>query len=126
MSADKPQNAEEDKPVELATTQIQAETTQQQQQEDENLKLRQAVRVQPVKISIMFLIPGILSLAFSITSNSQVLAFIGLGLTFWGALFLFVRPLRYVEGSLLDSISISTYTTIDRAVKDLKAKGKGY
>jgi hypothetical protein len=126
MSADKPQNAEEDKLIELTNTQIQVGTTQQQQQEDENLKLTQAVRVQPVKISIMFLIPGILSLAFSITSNSQVLAFIGLGLTFWGALFLFVRPLRYVEGSLLDSTSISAYTTIDRAVKDLKAKGKGY
>ena len=104
MSADKPQNAEEDKPIEITTAQIEVGTTQQQQ-EDENLKLRQAVRVQPVKISIMFLVPGILSLAFSITSNSQVLAFIGLGLTFWGALFLFVRPLRYVEGSLLDSTS---------------------
>jgi hypothetical protein len=55
-----------------------------------------------------------------------VLAFIGLGLTFWGALFLFIRPLKYVESSLLSSTAVASYTTIDRIVRDLKYKGKGY
>lgn len=128
MSADKTQHqrTEEDELTELTTTQIQVEPTEREQPEEGNMKLRQALRIQPIRISIVFLVPGILSLAFSIISNSQVLAFIGLGLTFWGALLLFVRPLRYVEGSLLNSTSISTYITIDRVVKDLKAKGKGH
>jgi hypothetical protein len=44
----------------------------------------------------------------------------------WGALFFFIKPVRYVQSSLLDSTAISTYTTIDRIVKDLKFKGKSY
>jgi hypothetical protein len=82
--------------------------------------------ISPLKISVLFLAPGILSLLFSVIENSQVLAFIGLGLTFWGALFLLVRPLKYVEGDLLDSEALSEYLTIDRITKDLKQKGHGY
>ena len=44
----------------------------------------------------------------------------------WGALFFFIKPVRYVQSSLLDSTAISTYATIDRIVKDLKFKGKSY
>jgi hypothetical protein len=39
---------------------------------------------------------------------STVLAFIGLGLTFWGALFLFARPIKFVKSILLDFTAIST------------------
>jgi hypothetical protein len=63
---------------------------------------------------------------FSVVENSQILAFIGLGLTFWGALFFFVRPLGYVQSSLLDWSAISSYSTIDRIIKGLKYKGKCY
>jgi hypothetical protein len=52
------------------------------------------------------------------------LAFIGLGLTFWGGLFLFVRPLKFVRSTILDSIAVSSYTTIDRITEDLNYKGK--
>ena len=77
------------------------------------------------RISVLFLVSGILSLAFSIYSDSQVLALIGLGLTFWGVLFLLLQPLKLVKGSLLYNSTVSTYTTIDRIVNDLKYKGKG-
>jgi len=90
------------------------------------LELRKVKRIPSGKIGIVFMVPGVLSLIFSIFNNSQVLAFIGLGLTFWGALFLFVRPVRYVRSSLLDSAAISSYSTIDRIIKDLKYKGKSY
>jgi hypothetical protein len=130
MCPDKTQRSEEaeDKSVELTTTQYMIETIKQLQTDIENLKseLRDLKRMPSGKISIMFMVPGVLSLIFSILNNSQVLAFIGLGLTFWGALFFFVRPVRYVESSLLDSTVVSTYSTIDRIVKDLKYKGKGY
>jgi hypothetical protein len=118
----------EDKSSELATTQYLVETVKQLLTDNENLKLelKKVKGIPSGKIGLAFIIPGALALIFSVLNNSNVLAFIGLGLTFWGALFFFVRPVRYVQSSLLDSTAISTYTTIDRIVKDLKFKGKSY
>jgi hypothetical protein len=126
MSTDKPQEPEEPKQqLEQPTPQYEVSISNQPQ-EDENVKLTRSKFLNSIRISLALLVPGILSLALSITANSQVLAFIGLGLTFWGALFLFVRPLHYVESSLLDSTALSAYLTIDRITKDLKQKGKAY
>ena len=118
----------EDKSAELSTTQYLVETVKQLQAENENLKLEltKSRRIPSGKIGIIFLIPGILSLAFSIYTTSSVLAFIGLGLTFWGALFFFVRPIKYVQSTLLDSTAITSYSTIDRIIKDLNYKGKSF
>lgn len=118
----------EDKKAELMTTKYLVEALKQMQAEVENLKLeiRSIRRIPSGKIGMAFIIPGVLALVFSILNNSNVLAFIGLSLTFWGALFFFVRPIRYVQSSLLDSTAISTYTTLDRIVKDLKFHGKSY
>jgi hypothetical protein len=130
MSSDKTQTTEEteDKSVELKNTQYLIETIKQLQTDIEKLKLelRKARRIPSGKIGLIFIVPGALSLVFSILKNSQVLAFIGLGLTFWGALFFFVRPIKYVKSTLLDSTAISSYSTIDRIIKDLKYKGKSY
>lgn len=70
-------------------------------------------------------IPGISSLALSIITESQILAFVGLGLTFWGALFFLVRPVAYVRGNLLNITAVTMYSTIDKIVKDLNYKGRG-
>lgn len=78
-----------------------------------------------LQIGVVFAVSGILSLAYSVLSQSQVLAFIGLGLTFWGALFFLVRPVMYVRGSLLNTTSTPLYSTIDRILNDLKYEGKG-
>lgn len=130
MSSDENQRTEEteDKSAEFATTRYLVETIEQMQAEVEDLKLelRKVKRIPSGKIGIAFMVPGVLSLALSISYNSQVLAFIGLGLTLWGALFLFVRPIGYVKSSLLDSAAISSYSTIDRIIKELKYKGKSY
>lgn len=130
MCPDKTQRTEktEDKSVEPMTTEHLIERTKQLQAEVEDLEreLRKVRRIPSQKIGIAFMVPGVLSLIFSILNDIQILAFIGLGLTFWGALFIFVRPIRYVRSSLLDSTAISAYSTIDRIVKDLKYKGKSY
>lgn len=78
------------------------------------------------KISILFLISGILSLVFSVYSAAQMLALIGLGLTFWGVLFLLLNPLKLVEGSLLYNSTVSEYLTIDRIINDFDCKGKAH
>lgn len=79
-----------------------------------------------VRLGIGFLVAGITALVISYASVSQILAFMGLGLSFWGALFLLVTPVRYVEGSLMVSIMVSYYSDTDRILTDLKYKGKGY
>jgi len=65
-------------------------------------------------------------IAPSIIGGPQVLAFIGLSLVFWGALFFLIMPVSYVKSSLLYATAISSYTTIELIIKDLKYNIKGY
>jgi hypothetical protein len=68
---------------------------------------------------------GGLSLILSVIFTSTVLAFIGLGLTFWGALLLFIRPRYYVRTDLMDSTALSSLKTIDRVITGLGYNEKG-
>jgi len=103
------------------------EMLQQVQSENELLKqeLLKSRQIPSGKIGFALVITGVLSLLGSLITSSTTLAFIGLGLTFWGALFLFTRPIKFVRGSLLDWTAISSYTTIDRMLENLDYKGKG-
>jgi len=67
---------------------------------------------------------GIISLISSILYESSILAFIGLGLTFWGALLLFIRPTKLVKADLLDSTAISSLKTINHIISNSNCKGK--
>lgn len=68
---------------------------------------------------------GGLSLILAVVFTSTVLAFIGLGLTFWGALLLFIRPRHYVRTDLMDSTALSSLTNIDRVITGLGYNEKG-
>ena len=102
------------------------EMLQRVQSENELLKqeLLKSKQIPSGKIGFALLIIGALSLLGSLIAPSTTLAFIGLGLTFWGALFLFTRPIKFVRGSLLDWTALSSYATIDRMLEDLSYKGK--
>jgi hypothetical protein len=115
-------------PEELSNTQYLVEMVAQLQAQNENLKLELAKsrQIPSGKIGIVFLVPGVLSLILSMSTGSPVLAFIGLGLTFWGALFFFARPIKFVKSSLLETTAIASYSTIDRIIKDLNYKGKSF
>jgi hypothetical protein len=65
-------------------------------------------------------------LVLAVYFELQIAAFVGLGLTFWGALFALTRTGKYVEISLLDGTAKSGYSTIERMVNDLKFTAKGY
>jgi hypothetical protein len=80
----------------------------------------------PSRIGIAFLIAGVLSLILSISVGSQVLALVGLGLTFWGALFSLLSPVSYVESRFLGAVVAAFYANIDRLIADLKLKGSSY
>lgn len=99
-----------------------------QRLEEENEKLRLELwrlKRKPSRVvGYMLLLLGALSLILSTSFSSLTFAFIGLGLTFWGALLLYIRPVRYVKQILLDSTVISTLTAIDRVLTELKYEGK--
>ena len=87
-------------------------------------KPRKHKRELPEKAAYTLLLSGTLALAVSIFYSSSTLAFIGLGLTFWGALLLFIKPTKYVKTSLLDSTAVSSLTSIDQIITELNFKGK--
>lgn len=123
---DNSKNKKTDKESEKATIQYLMGTIEELQKENEILR-REALkskRKPSGKIGFILLAVGALTLIGSVAKDSQVLAFIGLGLAFWGALFLFTRPIKFVKSTLLDSTAISSYTTIDRIIQDLDYKGR--
>jgi hypothetical protein len=77
------------------------------------------------KIGISLIVFGSVSLILSYILTSQVLAFTGLGFSFWGALFLAVTSKRYVESSLLTYNLLPSYYSADRIIRSLNCKGKG-
>lgn len=78
------------------------------------------------RIVVLFMISGSLSLIVSVVFELQVLAFVGLGLTFWGALFFFLKPVKYVGANVLIATVMSSYSTIDRVIKDYNLLSKCY
>lgn len=78
----------------------------------------------PQLISFGLLLSGISAISLSIIYEQTIPAFIGLGLLFWGALLLYMRPKGYVKANLLHSTSLSTLATIDQVIGELDYGGK--
>jgi hypothetical protein len=78
------------------------------------------------KTAVAFLLLGVLSLIFAVFYAQQTLAFIGLGLAFWGALFLLVTSTSRVEGNLIANATAASYLTADRVLRSLGHAEKAY
>lgn len=79
-----------------------------------------------VRIALIFLFLGIILFALSLLFETQIISVIGLGLIFWGALFLIITPSKYVESNLLITSTLHAYITIDRMLKDINPKNEAY
>ncbi len=79
-----------------------------------------------IRIAVLLLLSGIALFVLSVFLGSQIICVIGLGLVFWGALFLLVTPQKYVESSFLISSTLPAYLTIDRMLNDLHLKNEAY
>ena len=66
---------------------------------------------------------GIIALAVSINYNSSILAFIGLGLLFWGVILFYIRPGNYIKQTLLDKTTLPSLTNLNQII-ELGYKGK--
>ncbi len=92
-------------------------------------KLRPRIRMTGAASRIvctLFLTSGIVSIILSIYIGSNVMALIGLGLTFWGALFIFISPKRRVDGSFLYNTVLASYSTMDRIITGFKYEGRAH
>jgi hypothetical protein len=77
------------------------------------------------KVALIMLLLGLISLLASAIYDSYVLAFIGLGLAFWGALLLLIRPTKYVKLELMTAVSASLLTNIEEMLNATEFNGKG-
>lgn len=67
---------------------------------------------------------GVLTLALSLNYSSSTLAFIGLGLVFWGAILYYISPQEYVQINLFGAATLSTLQNLDSILKEHNYKGK--
>lgn len=100
------------------------ETLQDLRDTNESLRvqLQRSKGLPSTMICYVLLLIGVLSLVSSILFSSNLLAFSGLGLTFWGALLFFVRPQSYVHTQLMNSTALSSL----KAVEKIITEGIGY
>ncbi|UCG45133.1 MAG: hypothetical protein JSV58_07135 [Candidatus Bathyarchaeota archaeon] len=82
------------------------------------------VRSLPGLASLLLLVTGVLALICSVIFTSSVLAFIGLGLTFWGVLLLYLTRERYVRSKLFDSTVQPSLEVLCEVVSNLDYRGK--
>jgi len=76
-------------------------------------------------ITLVLLSAGIIALAFSINFSLSVLALVGLGLVFWSAILLYIRPEKYVKESLFAKATSSSLVGLDEILRELGYKSKG-
>jgi hypothetical protein len=76
-----------------------------------------------IAFTILFI--GLFAATVSAFFASLVLATIGLGLTFWGALLLYIAPSRHVSLDILNAAAISNLTNIEKVITESKTNGKG-
>jgi hypothetical protein len=83
------------------------------------------VTTTPTNLAIVtMLLVGAVSLLVSVGYNSSILAFIGLGLAFWGAILLYIRPEEYTKKVLLEAVLSPSLTTLCQLIRELRYKGE--
>jgi hypothetical protein len=88
------------------------------------LSTQKSVKNIPAKLTYSTLITtGIIALFASIISTSSILAFIGLGLLFWGIILTYVRTEEYTKKILLDTTTSSQQATLNHIMQELQYKG---
>jgi len=73
--------------------------------------------------SLVMLCLGAIALIVSIVHGSSALALIGLGLTFWSVILIYVRNEEYVRKIVLDAILLSQTETLNQICKELDFRG---
>ena len=84
------------------------------------------IKIRPIRLVTFFILAlGLIALAISIVYASSILAFIGLGLTFWGTLTLCITTEKYVKQTLLDPSIMPSLANLNQILTELEYQGKG-
>lgn len=75
------------------------------------------------KIGYILLVLGLDLIAIAIYYSHNVAAFIGIALTFWGALILYIRPIRFIRKDILDSTITEPYESYEKLIEELGYEG---
>lgn len=78
----------------------------------------------PKLASSILIAIGAASLILSILYTTPVLAFIGLGLTFWSIILAYIQPEEYVKRNLLEAAILPTLATLNQILQELNFEGK--
>jgi hypothetical protein len=90
----------------------------------QSLNKKRAAKTSLTKaITLAFLSIGIIALFTSIVYVSSILAFIGLGLVFWGAILAYIQPEPYTKKAILDATVIPSIATLNQIIQELNYKG---
>jgi hypothetical protein len=74
-------------------------------------------------LDIIMLTMGTIALVVSAISMSTILAFIGLGLVFWGAILLYIRPEEYTKRGFLEAALSPSLTTLNQMIQVFSYEG---
>jgi len=95
----------------------------EQQKEKLQKELRKLKRKPEGKIGYLLLTLGLALIALAVYYEHNVSAFIGIALTFWGALLLYIRPTQFIRKEILDSTLIEPTKYIHALLNELEFKG---
>lgn len=85
----------------------------------QNKKLRIALRQRTIRLALLVTSIGAGCLTMAYLTDSEILTFIGLGLTLWGLLLFYISPPRSVPRKVFDILSFSMLRCIDAIVDEL-------
>jgi hypothetical protein len=89
-----------------------------------SLGARKHVRIDPANLTGSILITtGAIAIFTSVIYSWSILAFIGLGLLFWGITFTYVRTEEYARKILLDTTASSQQATLNQIISELQYEG---
>jgi len=95
----------------------------EQQKEKLQTELRRLKRKPEGKIGYLLLILGLALIALAVYYEHNVSAFIGIALTFWGALLLYIKPTRFIRKEILDSTLVEPIKYIHELLNELEFNG---
>lgn len=78
----------------------------------------------PKTLAVTILLLGLIAFTLAIAYSSSIPAFIGLGLTFWGIILLYIQNEAYTKDTILDATTTSLLTTLNQTLQELEYRGK--
>jgi hypothetical protein len=90
-----------------------------------SLKSRtETIQIQSTELTSFVLITaGTAALLTSVFSASSILAFIGIGLIFWGILFRYIRKEEYTKSKIVDAVANQQIVTLNQMIDELNFQG---